>query len=291
MSIAPSPSPPSGVPAVAAAPTPGRLPSSGLSIADCLKDAKLRIDGWTPVKVAAFIARLTDTGSVTKAAAYVRMTTASCYTLRNQPGGEPFAEAWETALSTRHETLADIAVDRARDGVERIRWFRDQKVGVDRIFSDRLLIHMLEATDPMRRRERAMALAVQAAALAAQAPPLPAPATAPASLASGPHDRPVAMLAHDGDVEGAATDMTGDPECPDECGPDCPRDCGANCLAYAALAAEHADDDWLPPDIVATMAAKAARRAARQAEDEAIIAEIDRRTNVALGRSTRIDSG
>lgn len=268
MSAAHSPSPPSGVPAVAAAPPSPKRPPS---IADCLHDAKHRIDGWTPVKVAAFIACLADAGSVTKAAAYVRMTTASCYTLRNRPGGEPLAEAWETALSTRHEMLADVAVDRVRDGVERIRWYRDRMVGVDRIYSDRLLIHMLDATDPVRRRERAAALAASAATLpAAPAAVLPAVTKEPAVLASGPPDQPVTMLAHDRDSAQAASDLTGDAECPDECGPDCPPGCGANCLAYAALAAERADEDWLPP---------------------AIIAETDRRTNVALGRTTRIDSG
>ena len=39
--------------------------------------------------------------------------------------------------------LADLAVDRVRNGVERIRWWQGQAVGVDRVFSDRLLIHML----------------------------------------------------------------------------------------------------------------------------------------------------
>ncbi len=297
MSNAPLP-PPSGVPATAdrhlpprppqpAVPVPAALPAAfptnaaappapvaaGLTpaIADVLRSHKHRVDGWTPVKVAAFIAHLGDTGSVTQAAAYVRMTTASCYALRNRPGAEPFAEAWETAVSTRHEQLADLALDRVRNGVERRRWYRGVPVGIDRVFSDRLLIHLLNSTDPARRR------AQQAAEPVAEtvAEPGIEPTEPPPRLAGAA----TAEL-----TDGTADEADSAAECPDTCSATCPADCSGNCLAYAALADELADDDWLPPEIVATMARMAAERAARKAEGEAEIAAIGAAIDAACGR-------
>ena len=309
-----SPSPPSGLPAtidrlseppILSVPLPpvSVSPVPVPTIAAVPHSARHRVDGWTPVKVAAFIAHLGDTGSVTQAAAYVRMTTASCYALRNRPGGEPFAEAWETAVSTRHEQLADLALDRVRHGVERTRWYRGQAVGRDRVFSDRLLIHLLTATDPARRRRAAVA--EQAAA----APPddaspddtPPDAVTVETRVADRPTDRasapgsadtaaPTAVAAAEL-MHSCSADCSGDcsaecsAECPAECGPACPPDCRGNCLAYAALAAEQADDDWLPPDIVASMAQQAAARAARQAVKVAELAALDALVDAACGRS------
>lgn len=121
------------------------------SIAEMLHNRRHRTSGWTPIRVAGFIDRLGETGSVTRAAAYVRLSTVACYALRNHPDGAPFAAAWDDAVGARHEMLADLALDRVRDGVERNRWHQGQLVGVDRVFSDRLLMFMLDRTDPHRR--------------------------------------------------------------------------------------------------------------------------------------------
>jgi hypothetical protein len=129
-------------------------PRRAPTIADVLHSRKHRVDGWTPVKVAAFIEQLAETGNVTKAAAYVRMTTASCYTLRNHPDGGPFAEAWNTAISGRYEMLLDIAIDRVREGTEVARWWKGELVGRDRVFSDRLLMFMLSEAHPDRARAK-----------------------------------------------------------------------------------------------------------------------------------------
>ena len=308
-----SPSPPAGLPAtidrlpeppIPSVPLPPvpvppvLLPTIATGIAAVLHSAKHRVDGWTPVKVAAFIAHLGDTGSVTQAAAYVRMTTASCYALRNRPGGEPFAEAWETAVSTRHEQLADLALDRVRHGVERTRWYRGQAVGRDRVFSDRLLIHLLSATDPARRRRSAVAEQA-AAAPPDDAPPddaLPDAVTVETQVADGPTDQASApgiadtapTVVVDADLmHSCSADCSAEcsAECPAECGTTCPPDCRGNCLAYAALAAEQADDDWLPPDVVAAMAQQAAARAARQAVKVAEMAALDALVDAACGRS------
>ena len=123
-------------------------------------------NGWTPIKVAAFIEALADTCSVIKAAAYVEMSPAAAYKLRNHPDAQAFREAWDGAMGPRFEELTDIAMERIRNGVERNRWWQGDLVGVDMIFSDRLLIDMLKRTDPDR------IAALRAAADAVQAPAL-----------------------------------------------------------------------------------------------------------------------
>ena len=140
--------PPAGLPATLPA---ARPPGPAGSVADVLHQRRHRTGGWTPVKVAAFIEKLAETGSVTRAAAYVRLSTAAAYALRNHPDGAPFAAAWDDAVGARHEMLAEIALDRVRDGVERLRWWKGECVGADRVFSDRLLMFMLDRTDPLRR--------------------------------------------------------------------------------------------------------------------------------------------
>jgi hypothetical protein len=129
-------------------------PRRAPTIADVLHSRKHRVDGWTPIKVAAFIEQLAESGNVTKAAAYVRMTTAACYTLRNHPDGAPFAEAWNTAISGRYEMLLDIAIDRVREGTEVARWWKGELVGRDRVFSERLLMFMLREAHPDRARAK-----------------------------------------------------------------------------------------------------------------------------------------
>jgi hypothetical protein len=77
---------------------------------------KPRHDGWTPERQVAFIEALADTGSVTRAAAQVNMSTESAYFLRRQPGAEGFARAWEAALDMGVLRLKDEAFDRAMTG-------------------------------------------------------------------------------------------------------------------------------------------------------------------------------
>ena len=127
----------------------------GPTIAQAIHARKYRVDGWSPTKVAGFLQALADTGSVTHAAEYVRMSPSAAYQLRRHPDGGAFAEAWETAIASRFEMLTEIALDRVRDGVERVRWHGGEQVGVDRIYSDRLLLAMLDRADPARRQAAA----------------------------------------------------------------------------------------------------------------------------------------
>lgn len=52
------------------------------------------------------------------------MSTTACYGMRNHPDGAPFAEAWDDAVGARYEMLADIALDRVREGTEVFRWWK-----------------------------------------------------------------------------------------------------------------------------------------------------------------------
>ena len=58
-----------------------------------------RGDGWSEVRQCAFLAQLYFTGSVTAAARSVGMSRASAYRLRDRPGAESFARAWDRVLS------------------------------------------------------------------------------------------------------------------------------------------------------------------------------------------------
>jgi hypothetical protein len=60
---------------------------------------RYRADGWTPMRQADFLGRLCETWSVTAAARHVGMTRESAYRLRDKPGAESFAAAWDAILA------------------------------------------------------------------------------------------------------------------------------------------------------------------------------------------------
>ena len=108
-----------------------------------------RADGWNDSKQRTFIETLADTASVTDAARAVGMTTTSCYRLRRQAGAEGFARAWDAALHAASSRLVEIAFDRAINGVEHIVFDKDgRRVGAQRRYSDRLLMHLMRAHHP-----------------------------------------------------------------------------------------------------------------------------------------------
>ena len=98
------------------------------------------------------------------------MSTASCYALKHRPAASrsPRRGRRRSRRGTRCSPTSPL--DRVRDGVERIRWWKGEAVGVDRVFSDRLLLGLLAATDPERRRADAAARARTVAAAAGAAP-------------------------------------------------------------------------------------------------------------------------
>jgi hypothetical protein len=114
---------------------------------------KPRADGWSPQRQVDFIAALADTGSVTAAADEVEMSVQSCYRLRRSPGAESFAAAWDAALQEASKRLADIAFDRAINGVDDpVLDKRGHCVYVRTRYNDRLLMFLLRAHQPDRYR-------------------------------------------------------------------------------------------------------------------------------------------
>jgi hypothetical protein len=84
---------------------------------------------WTRGKMRRFLCALSETGSVSAAAAEVGMSRQSAYRLRARLSGEPFDGAWKTALEFGLQQLAHAALDRALNGVEEDVWYHGEVVG------------------------------------------------------------------------------------------------------------------------------------------------------------------
>src|SRR3546814_1670914 len=86
----------------------------------------------------AFLAALAGTASVTDAARAVGMSRQSAYQLRARLVGTPFDIAWEVALEHGLQQLAHAALERAIHGVARQHYFKGEKVGENRVYSESL---------------------------------------------------------------------------------------------------------------------------------------------------------
>ncbi|MBK6801603.1 MAG: hypothetical protein IPG83_09010 [Novosphingobium sp.] len=78
-----------------------------------------RRNSITPPRQRAFIAALAATGIVTQAAREIGASLEALYRLRNMPGAEGFAAAWEQAIDRGMQRLEDCALERAIAGEER----------------------------------------------------------------------------------------------------------------------------------------------------------------------------
>lgn len=58
-----------------------------------------RVDGWTVQRQANFIGHLAETGCVAEAARRVGMSRMAAWRLRNRPGAESLAHAWDAVLA------------------------------------------------------------------------------------------------------------------------------------------------------------------------------------------------
>jgi hypothetical protein len=109
-----------------------------------------RHDGWSAKKQVEFIEALTVSGMVLRAAEAVGMNAASAYKLREAEGAESFAKAWDTALRIGTTQLADIAMDRAINGVAIPHYYKGQQVGEHRWYDNKLLMFMLRHTNSQK---------------------------------------------------------------------------------------------------------------------------------------------
>ncbi len=147
-------------------------PNAGQPIAFAPVPRKHRHDGWTPERQRAFIDALADTGSVTRAAAMVNMSSEGAYYLRRQPAGEGFAAAWSAALDHGVQRMKDIAFERAVEG-ELVPILAGGKlIGYRRRYNDRLLMFCLRhyGQDAAGKRTTINYFSTKATAVAANLP-------------------------------------------------------------------------------------------------------------------------
>jgi hypothetical protein len=102
-----------------------------------------RHGGWTPERQAAFLRELAASHCVTRAAKHVGMGRQSAYRLRNRLKGEPFDIAWACAFRRQYDALAEVALQRALNGVEVPHFYKGELVHTSRRFDERLTIALL----------------------------------------------------------------------------------------------------------------------------------------------------
>lgn len=124
------------------------LPASAEVRADLLHFTPVarnkRAGGWTAERQRAFVAALAETGSVKAAARRVNMSAVGAYVLRRRPDAESFAAAWDAAQASGVQSLGDIAMDRAVEGVPVPVFYRGEQVGERRSYNDRLLMFLIK---------------------------------------------------------------------------------------------------------------------------------------------------
>lgn len=91
---------------------------------------RARRDGWTEARQRGFIAALKRIGSVTTAARHVGKTRRSAYKLRERPGAESFALAWDSAAEFGRVNVHDHVIDRALNGAFVPRFYRGRQTGI-----------------------------------------------------------------------------------------------------------------------------------------------------------------
>jgi len=106
-----------------------------------------------PKKQTAFLETLAATGNVRKAAQAAHLAVSTVYKYRLRDAS--LAEAWDEALQVAMDTVLEPeAIRRAVEGVEQDVYYQGRKVGVERQYSDVLLIFLLKGWKADRYRER-----------------------------------------------------------------------------------------------------------------------------------------
>ena len=111
---------------------------------------RVRHDGWTAERQRRFVALLAATGVVAAAARGVGKSLQSAYRLRERPGAESFAGAWDAAQREGHDRAFAMALDRAINGWHEPRFYRGRQIGTVHRFDDRMAIAALNAADRAR---------------------------------------------------------------------------------------------------------------------------------------------
>ncbi len=111
---------------------------------------RVRLSGWTADVQLAFIAALTRLGCANAAAKAVGKSRRSAYLLREKPGAESFAAAWEEAVMRGRRHAQSVAISRALHG-DLVPQFRNgQFSGYKLVSNDRLLIAAISSGPTLR---------------------------------------------------------------------------------------------------------------------------------------------
>lgn len=102
-----------------------------------------RRNSITPDRQRAFIAALAASGIVTQAARAIGASLEALYKIRNAPGAEGFAAAWEEAVDRGMARLEDCALERAIEGEERFVIRHGEVVASWRRYDTPLLMFLL----------------------------------------------------------------------------------------------------------------------------------------------------
>lgn len=100
----------------------------------------------------AFLLALEDTANVSKACKRAKLPRRSAYDWRRDDAD--FAAAWDTAIDRGTDALEDEAVRRATEGTLKPVFYKGEKCGSIREYSDTLLMFMLKARRPEKFKER-----------------------------------------------------------------------------------------------------------------------------------------
>lgn len=93
-----------------------------------------------------FLNHLSKTANVSRSARLAGVSTSALYQHRaTNPG---FARQWDDAIGAALDELEQAVIDRAKHGVEKPVFFRGEKVGAVRNYSDALAMFLLKAKRP-----------------------------------------------------------------------------------------------------------------------------------------------
>jgi hypothetical protein len=105
-----------------------------------------RHDGWTLDRQHDFLADLGGHGNVTRAAGAVGLSPSSAYRLRAREAA--FAAGWRAATAMAYQRLRDLAFERIENGTVQTVFYKGELAGTRLVFSDRLLLGMLDHLKP-----------------------------------------------------------------------------------------------------------------------------------------------
>ena len=105
----------------------------------------------------AFLAALENTGSVTAAAEAAGVHRTAAY--KHRQTDKQFSQQWDEALERGADVLEDEARRRALEGVDEPVFYKGEKVGTVKKYSDLCLIFLLKGLRPQRWRESRASMA------------------------------------------------------------------------------------------------------------------------------------